>query len=391
MKQWIACLLAVIMGTVPYGDGISLETAANPDLNLSCEAAVLMEASTGQILYEKNSDTALSPASITKIMTLLLIFDAIADGKIHLDDVVTTSAYAKSMGGSQVFLEEGEEQTVETLIKCIIVASGNDASVAMAEYICGSETEFVAKMNERAKELGMEQTHFVDCCGLTDSDDHYVSAKDVAIMARELTVNYPEIFTYAGIWMENITHVTKQGTKEFGLTNTNKLLKQYSYATGLKTGSTSKAKYCLAGTASKDGVDLIAVVMAAPDNKARFSEAITMFQYGFANCNVYQDLGEAVYEIPVEGGMTEAVEARLYQPFSYLSTEGADLTDVTSTIEYDTVQAPVFAGDVVGTITYKAGDTVLGQEKLVATADVAAKGYGDFLKESIGRYFLGTW
>jgi D-alanyl-D-alanine carboxypeptidase (penicillin-binding protein 5/6) len=237
----------------------------------------------------------------------------------------------------------------------------------------------------------MEQTHFVDCCGLTDSDDHYVSAKDVAIMARELTVNYPEIFTYAGIWMENITHVTKQGTKEFGLTNTNKLLKQYSYATGLKTGSTSKAKYCLAGTASKDGVDLIAVVMAAPDNKARFSEAITMFQYGFANCNVYQDLGEAVYEIPVEGGMTEAVEARLYQPFSYLSTEGADLTDVTSTIEYDTVQAPVFAGDVVGTITYKAGDTVLGQEKLVATADVAAKGYGDFLKESIGRYFLGTW
>jgi D-alanyl-D-alanine carboxypeptidase (penicillin-binding protein 5/6) len=391
MKQWIACLLAVIMGTVPYGDGISLETAANPDLNLSCEAAVLMEASTGQILYEKNSDTALSPASITKIMTLLLIFDAIADGKIHLDDVVTTSAYAKSMGGSQVFLEEGEEQTVETLIKCIIVASGNDASVAMAEYICGSETEFVAKMNERAKELGMEQTHFVDCCGLTDSDEHYVSAKDVAIMARELTVNYPEIFTYAGIWMENITHVTKQGTKEFGLTNTNKLLKQYSYATGLKTGSTSKAKYCLAGTASKDGVDLIAVVMAAPDNKARFSEAITMFQYGFANCNVYQDLGEAVYEIPVEGGMTEAVEARLYQPFSYLSTEGADLTDVTSTIEYDTVQAPVFAGDVVGTITYKAGDTVLGQEKLVATADVAAKGYGDFLKESIGRYFLGTW
>jgi D-alanyl-D-alanine carboxypeptidase (penicillin-binding protein 5/6) len=391
MKQWIACLLAVIMGTVPYGDGISLETAANPDLNLSCEAAVLMEASTGQILYEKNSDTALSPASITKIMTLLLIFDAIADGKIHLDDVVTTSAYAKSMGGSQVFLEEGEEQTVETLIKCIIVASGNDASVAMAEYICGSETEFVAKMNERAKELGMEQTHFVDCCGLTDSDDHYVSAKDVAIMARELTVNYPEIFTYAGIWMENITHVTKQGTKEFGLTNTNKLLKQYSYATGLKTGSTSKAKYCLAGTASKDGVDLIAVVMAAPDNKARFSEAITMFQYGFANCNVYQDLGEAVYEIPVEGGMTEAVEARLYQPFSYLSTEGADLTDVTSTIEYDTVQAPVFAGDVVGTITYKAGDTVLGQEKLVATADVTAKGYGDFLKENIGRYFLGTW
>ncbi len=379
------------MGTVPYGDGISLETAANPDLNLSCEAAVLMEASTGQILYEKNSDTALSPASITKIMTLLLIFDAIADGKIHLDDVVTTSAYAKSMGGSQVFLEEGEEQTVETLIKCIIVASGNDASVAMAEYICGSETEFVAKMNERAKELGMEQTHFVDCCGLTDSDEHYVSAKDVAIMARELTVNYPEIFTYAGIWMENITHVTKQGTKEFGLTNTNKLLKQYSYATGLKTGSTSKAKYCLAGTASKDGVDLIAVVMAAPDNKARFSEAITMFQYGFANCNVYQDLGEAVYEIPVEGGMTEAVEARLYQPFSYLSTEGADLTDVTSAIEYDTVQAPVFAGDVVGTITYKAGDTVLGQEKLVATADVAAKGYGDFLKENIGRYFLGTW
>ena len=207
---------------------IRAEQAGQSDslsVQVQAPSLVLMEASTGQTIYEKNADERRSPASITKIMTLILIFDAIDEGKIRLSDEVVTSAHAKSMGGSQVFLEEGEVQTVETLIKCIVIASGNDASVAMAEYIAGSEDAFVQSMNERAKGLGMTGTHFVDCCGLTESPEHLTTARDIAIMSRELITKYPQIHNYSTIWMENITHVTKQGTKEFGLANTNKLLK----------------------------------------------------------------------------------------------------------------------------------------------------------------------
>ena len=211
-------MVIVIISQVPvFGE-------ESHELNIDSKSCVLMESSTGMVLYENNQNEKLSPASITKIMTLVLIFDAIHSGKIKLTDVATTSAYAKSMGGSQVFLEEGETQTVETLIKCIIIASGNDASVVMAEMIAGSEEAFVKKMNERAKSLGMNNTHFIDCCGLTDSDDHYTTAKDVALMSRELIEKYPEIFKYSTIWMESITHKTKAGEKEFVLSNTNKSL-----------------------------------------------------------------------------------------------------------------------------------------------------------------------
>ena len=198
--------------------GEDLQTTAGvaaEELSLASQAAVLMEASTGTVIYEKNPTEQLRPASITKIMTLILIFDALESGKIHLEDEVTTSAHAKSMGGSQVFLEEGEVQTVETLIKCIVIASGTDASVAMAEYVAGSEEVFVRQMNERAAGLGMEQTHFEDCCGLTDSATHVSSALDVAKMSRELVTKYPQVYDYSTIWMENITHVTRQGSKEF--------------------------------------------------------------------------------------------------------------------------------------------------------------------------------
>ena len=221
------------------------EPAAPDDALVQAPSALLMEASTGTVIYEKDSDTRRSPASITKIMTLILIFDALENGTLKMDDLVTTSAYAKSMGGSQVFLEEGETQDVETMIKCIVIASGNDASVAMAEHIGGSEQEFVRQMNERAAGLGMENTHFVDCCGLTESTDHYTTVRDIAIMSRELITKYPKILEYSSIWMENITHVTRQGSKEFCLTNTNKLLRSYDGCIGLKTGSTSLAKYCV--------------------------------------------------------------------------------------------------------------------------------------------------
>ncbi len=402
MKRLFTMLMAVVLivttvslgyteevnANTPDMKVISVGAAVNPDLNLSCKAAVLMEASTGQILYEKNADEMLSPASITKIMTLILIFDALEAGKIKLDDVVTTSAYAKSMGGSQVFLEEGEQQTVETLIKCIIVASGNDASVTMAEYISGSESEFVAQMNARAKGLGMENTQFEDCCGLTDSDGHHTSAKDVALMARELITHYPQIYQYSQIWMENITHVTKQGTKEFGLSNTNKLLKQYQYATGLKTGSTSKAKYCVAGTARKDGVDLIAVVMAAPDYKVRFSEAVTMFQYGFANCSVYKDTEHTKLQAEVTRGVKNSVEAEVKQPFSYVSTNGTDLSGIESEVVLDPLEAPVRQGDVVGKIVYRLAGQELGTAELVAAESVEEKGFLDYWKQGFRQYFL---
>ena len=224
-------------------------------VSISAPSAILMEASTGTVIYEQNADASCSPASITKIMTMLLIFEALDRGDIKLEDEVMTSAHAQSMGGSQVFLEEGEMQTVDTMIKCIAVASGNDAAVAMAEFIAGSEEEFVSRMNERAEQLGMQGTHFEDCCGLTDSDNHYTTARDVAAMSRELITKHPAVFNYTMIWMEDITHNTARGSSTFTLSSTNKLLKQYQWTTGLKTGSTSKAKYCLSATARKDDID----------------------------------------------------------------------------------------------------------------------------------------
>ncbi len=261
-----ACLL---MSSLLPTSEVTPEQPPAEEITVSAPSVVLMEASTGQVIYEKEAHTSLHPASITKIMTMILIFDALEEGKISLEDTVTVSEYAASMGGSQVFLEPGETQTVETMLKCISVASANDACVAMAEHIWGSEQEFVSRMNQRARDLGMKNTTFVNCCGL-DVDGHMTTAWDVALMSRELITRYPQIHNYCTIWMENITHVTRRGSSEFGLTNTNKLIRQYPYATGLKTGSTSQAKYCVSATAEKDGMKLIAVIMAAPDHKVRF-------------------------------------------------------------------------------------------------------------------------
>ena len=356
------------------------------DLGITAKAAILMEASTGTVLYEKNCDTQLSPASITKIMTLLLIFDALEEGKITLDEEVTTSAYAKSMGGSQVFLEEGEKQTVETLIKCIVVASGNDASVAMAEHLAGSEAEFVKLMNQRAAGLHMNNTHFEDCCGLTDSLSHLTSARDVAIMSRELITRYPQIRQYATIWMENITHVTSRGSQEFGLANTNKLLKMSNSftVTGLKTGSTSLAKYCVAATAEKDGIQLIAVVMAAPDYKVRFVQAQTMLNYGYANCSLYQDEDSSREALPlmqVANGVKDQVSLQYSGPFSYLSITGEDLSGVEKTVELtESLQAPVSRGDSAGRLVYRLNGHEIGSVEITAAEDVEKAGFTDYLK-----------
>ena len=272
--------------------GTAGQTTDNPELNITSASAVLMEGSTGAILYEKNKDEQRFPASITKIMTLVLIFEALDSGKIALTDKVSVSEHAASMGGSQVYLEPNETQTVEDMIKCITIASANDACVAMSEYIAGSETEFVNMMNQKAAELGMKNTKFMNCCGLDDTiaeGSHYSSAYDIALMSRELITKHPEISKYSTTWMDSIIHVTKKGETEFGLTNTNKLVRTYTGITGLKTGSTSKAKYCLSATANRNGMDLIAVVMAAPEPKTRFAEAASLMDYGFANCSMYED------------------------------------------------------------------------------------------------------
>lgn len=285
------CLLAVLIGLLP-ATGASAEEPV-----LSSEAVVLMEGSTGQVLYEKEATKQLRPASITKIMTLLLIFEAISDGRISLTDQVSVSEHAASMGGSQVFLEPNETQDVNTMIKCISIASANDASVAMAEFIAGTEEAFVERMNARAKELGMEHTHFVNCYGL-DTDGHYSCALDVALMSRELIMNHPEISNYSTVWMDTFVHTTSRGRTEFGLTNTNKLIKSYQGITGLKTGSTGLAKYCLSATARRGDMNLIAVVMAAPDTKTRFREAAEVLNYGFANYQLYKnDFSGVKFEI----------------------------------------------------------------------------------------------
>lgn len=350
---------------------------------ISAPAGLLMEAATGTVIYEKDADTRRSPASITKIMTLILIFDAIKSGSLKMEDSVTTSAHAKSMGGSQVFLEEGETQDVETMIKCIVIASGNDASVAMAEHIGGSEEEFVKQMNQRAQGLGMENTHFVDCCGLTDSPEHYTTARDIAIMSRELIGQYPKILQYSSIWMDTITHVTRQGTSEFGLTNTNKLLRAYDGCVGLKTGSTSLAKFCLSAVAQRNGITLISVVMAAPDSKGRVKDAAAMLNYGFSKCSLYVDEEPGKLKaLPVKSGMEEAVPLVFAEQFQYLSTDGNPVSKVEKKLELpEKVNAPVKKGDKAGELIYSANGKELGRIGILYGKSIEKATYGHCLKK----------
>ena len=389
------CILVIsslytVCGAEPV---IPVSVPVNTNIQAVCvhaPSAILMEASTGKILFEKEADEKRSPASVTKIMTLLLIFDALKDGKIKMTDQVTTSAYAKSMGGSQVFLEEGEIQTVETLIKCIVIASGNDASVAMAEYIAGSEEAFVRMMNERAAGLGMTGTHFVDCCGLTEDPAHLTTARDIALMSRELINTYPQIFDYCNIWMEDITHTTKKGSTQFGLTNTNKMIRQYEYATGLKTGSTSQAKFCISATARKDDTDLIAVIMAADDSKARMRDAITLLNYGFGKCQKYQeDKVNKIPNVPVKHGVEKEVGAAQMETFSYVDVTGADLSTIKRNVKLkENVTAPVRQGDKIGEVIYSLNGKEIGKVDILATEDVEEISYGSAMKEAVRGWML---
>lgn len=398
MKKRIHRLLFALMATVLLSENCisgvyAQQTNQTEEITngpeISAPSAILMEASTGTVIFNKNAEEVLRPASVTKVMTLLLIFEALERGDISLEEEVITSEYAASMGGSQVFLEPMEVQTVETLIKCIAVASANDACVVMAEHICGSESEFVNRMNVRAEELGMKNTRFVNCCGL-DTDGHVTTAYDIALMSRELITAHPEIYDYCQIWMENIVHETRKGSSEFGLTNTNKLIKQYEYATGLKTGSTGLAKYCVSATASKDDIDLIAVVMAAPDYKVRFQDAVTLFQYGFSKCRLYQDENkDKLEDVSLEGALQEKVSIGYDGAFSYLDTTGMDLSKIEKKTEInEDMEAPVKEGEKAGTAVYYYGDREIGRVNICFKETVKKAGFADYFTKVFLRFCL---
>lgn len=378
LKKIIALTLSLTFITVPV--------YAEPPA-IDAKSYILMEASTGTILSESNSDEPLPPASVTKIMTLLLIYEAVNSGKIKWSDMVSVSEHAASMGGSQIFLEPNEQQSVETLTKSIAIASANDAAVAMAEFVGGSEESFVAMMNEKAKNLGMKNTTFVNACGL-DAEGHKMSAKDIALMSRELITKYPDVKKYTTTWQDTITHTTSKGTTEFGLTNTNKLIKWYKDATGLKTGSTGKALYCLSGTAIRDDMELIAVVMAAPDPKVRFQTDMKLLDYGFANYKLQKgkDVGEVVGETSVYKGMSDTVKGTVASPLNIV-TPKENKNEINFKVEFsDSISAPVNKGDKIGEIIYYSNNKEIARCNVVAQNDVAKAGF----VKNVGR-LLKFW
>lgn len=383
LTLFFVCLSAFLF-TISESALAEEKTASGGAVDISAVSAVLIEGSTGDIIYEKDKDKELVPASITKIMTLTLIFEALDNGKLTLETPVSVSEYAASMGGSQVFLEPNETQTVDTMIKCISIASANDAAVAMAEKIAGSEEAFVKKMNEKAVALGMKHTQFKNCTGLDDNIEsgHFSSAYDVALMSRELITKHPEISNYSTVWMDTIIHKTKKGETEFGLTNTNKLVRFYDGITGLKTGSTSKAKYCLSASARREDMDLIAVIMAAPDHKKRFSEAQALLDYGFANCHIYRDtdIAQALKPVPVQGGKEDQVVPVPKSTFSYLLKNEDSSAAPTRKISYfDAQKAPLKKGAPVGSVDYYEKDKKIGSVVLAASKDIPAAGFTDYL------------
>ena len=324
-----------------------------------------MEASTGEVLYEWNPDERLQIASVTKTMTMLLIMEAIDSGKIHLDDMVTTSETAASMGGSQVFLEVGEQMSVNDMLKAIAVASGNDAAVAMAEFIGGTHEAFVEKMNKRAAELGCENTHFINCNGLDETAEHYSTARDIAVISKEL-LKHEKIFDYTTIWMDSL----RGGS--FGLSNTNKLIRFYKGANGLKTGSTSTAKYCLSATAKRDNMQLIAVVLCAPSTAERFGSATALLDYGFANYAVADadSMNIDLPEIPVTGGTLSKITPKIDNPTFIVKKGNGDKAEPEISLDEESVKAPIQKGQRLGEIVFKIDGTEAARKELRASCDV---------------------
>lgn len=357
--------------------------ADNPQMELSAKSAILMEPTTGKILFEKASHDRLPPASVTKIMTMLLVMEALDNGQCKLEDMVRTSTLAASMGGSQVFLEENEEMSVDEMLKAVAVASGNDAAVALAEFIGGSHENFVAKMNQRAKELGMNDTTFINCNGL-DDPNHLTSAHDIALMSAEL-MKHSKIFDYTTIWMDTLRN------GEFGLVNTNKLIRFYTGATGLKTGSTSVAGFCISATAKRDNMNLIAVVMGSPSSKERFSDASKLLDYGFANYTISNSLvsKEELADITVKKGLQNTVEIGVSQDFNIL-LEKSKVASIEKEIHLpESVNAPIKSGDKIGEVSFSIDGENIGNADIVAMTDVKSLGFFGMLKKLSSYLFFG--
>lgn len=356
-------------------------------IKIESPSVLLMELNSGQVLYEKDPDTARRPASVTKIMTMLLAFEAIDSGKFGLEDTITVSEHAASMGGSQVYLEVGETQTVEDMLKCMIVSSANDAAVAVGEAIAGSEPGFVAMMNEKAAALGMTNTHFENACGL-EADGHLMSARDIAILSRELLLKHPEVTNYSTIWMDTIIHKNRKGESEFGLANTNKFLKKYDGANGLKTGYTSAAGFSMSATATRNGTTLIAVVMGSKTKDIRYSDAAKLLDYGFANCTIYEDnkVLEGNNQIEIKNGVKKQVTVEAEQDFHYVFVGDSKNGDITKKIEMVKEAAPVEKGDIVAKVVYEQAGNPLGSVNIIAIEPVEQQKYHHALEKLFLQY-----
>ncbi len=359
----ISALILMLCAAVPVN--------ALSDKEITAPSAVLMDPRSGKVLYEKNAHEVRPCASITKVMTLTLVMEALDSGRIKLTDTVTASEHAASMGGSDIWLEPGERMSVDDMIKATVVASANDAAVALAEFICGSEDEFVSKMNEKAKALGMKETVFKNCNGL-DEDGHVTSAYDVAVMSREL-IKHKKIFNYSGIWMDHLRGGKTQ------LVNTNKLLKTYNGITGLKTGTTSAAGSCITATAERDGLSLIAVVLGSKTGKDRFRDAAALLDYGFASYAMYtpRTPDDAFTELEVIGGMSGSVRTTANINDVFMISKGDDKNIVQKTELPQNVKAPVSKGDRVGYIIFSKGKEILGKYPVTAAEDVREISLGE--------------
>jgi len=387
-KKYIALFLIFVLSifliTPALADGeVASEVTATENIStespfaLTAKSAVLMEKSTGKILVEKNPDEKLPPASVTKIMSLILVMRALESGKIKLDDIVSVSEYAASMGGSQVYLEPGEQISVDDLIKAVTVASGNDATVALAEHISGSAEVFVKQMNETAKELGMNNTNFVNCTGLHD-DNHYTTARDIAIMSREL-LKHEDIKKYTLIWMDSLRN------GEFGLSNTNKMVKTYKGITGLKTGSTEAAKFCISATAMRDNMELIAVVLGAPTSKERFEDAAKLLDYGFATYALITKKPDDLTPLRVLKGKNETVDIKpVNESFSLLVSKGSNNEIETRVEVKENVVAPVEENQKVGEIKYIYDGKEVGKTDIVTSESVAKESFFDVYTRTLG-------
>lgn len=381
----VALILSLLPSAAWAEEGKGQPAKPSTDLAASAKSAILMDADSGTVVFEKNSNVQLPPASITKIMTMLLVMEAIDEGRLKLTDKVQASEYAASMGGSQIFLEPGEEMSVDDMLKGVALASGNDASVALAEKIGGSEQQFVAMMNEKAQQLGMKNTKFVNCNGLPAAG-HVSSAHDIAIMSREL-LKYDGITKYTGLYQD---HLRKDSEKPFWLVNTNKLVRFYHGADGLKTGYTNEAKFCLSATARRDNLRLIAVVMGEPNTKSRNAEVSHLFDYAFAqytNVPIYKK-GDAIGEFQVVKGKTKNVPLVAKHSYSILLRKGDTGKGIRHQLVLDRVQAPVQIGDPIGKLVVYRDDQVIKEFPVESPVAVAKAGWWTLFKRATGKLFL---